>query len=83
LNGYRQFGDLADIAREQVPCAHRLSRVPKRAAEVRWFPGISAPYEASLKPEIELPTDKLSVAESVAKILAYLRLQDTESVVSI
>src|SRR5678810_1066025 len=42
-----------------------------RANEVKEFTGISAPYEAPLKPEIELPTATLTVAESVARIVEY------------
>jgi len=54
-----------------------------RAKEIKEFTGISAPYEAPTKPEIELRTDQLSVAESVTKILEYLQMQDTETAVSI
>jgi len=36
------------------------------------FTGISAPYEAPVAAEIELRTDRLSVAESVASITEYL-----------
>jgi adenylyl-sulfate kinase len=43
----------------------RLHRIPN-------FTGISSPYEPPLKPEIELPTDKLTVAEAVKKILGLL-----------
>jgi bifunctional enzyme CysN/CysC len=44
-----------------------------RANEIKDFTGISAPYEAPLKPELELPTHLLSVQESVLKIVEYLR----------
>jgi adenylyl-sulfate kinase len=44
-----------------------------RANEIKEFTGISAPYEAPLKPELELPTHQLSLQESVAKIVEYLR----------
>jgi adenylyl-sulfate kinase len=43
-----------------------------RAGTIKEFTGISAPYEAPLKPEVELRTDQLSVGESVAKILTCL-----------
>jgi len=43
------------------------------ANELREFTGISAPYEAPRRAEIELATDKLSVAESVARVVDYLR----------
>jgi adenylylsulfate kinase-like enzyme len=44
-----------------------------RANEIKEFTGISAPYEAPLKPELEIPTHKLSLQESVARIVEYLR----------
>src|SRR5260221_10062187 len=40
-----------------------------RANLIKEFTGVSAPYEAPEKPELELRTDKLTAAESVAKIL--------------
>ena len=54
-----------------------------RAKEIKEFTGITAPYEPPLKPEIELRTDQLTVAESVAQILDHLQVYDTESTVSI
>jgi bifunctional enzyme CysN/CysC len=44
-----------------------------RAGELKQFTGISAPYEAPLKPEIELHTSALSVAECVTIILERLK----------
>jgi bifunctional enzyme CysN/CysC len=46
-----------------------------RANEIRDFTGISAPYEAPVNPELELPTHELSVQESVLKIVEYLRTE--------
>jgi bifunctional enzyme CysN/CysC len=54
-----------------------------RAKEIKEFTGVSAPYEAPVNPEIELRTDELSVAESAARILEYLQVQDTETAISI
>jgi len=54
-----------------------------RAKEIKEFTGISAPYEPPANPEVELRTDRLSVPESVAKILEYLQIQNPESVISI
>jgi bifunctional enzyme CysN/CysC len=54
-----------------------------RANEIKEFTGISAPYEAPLKPEIHLHTDRRTVAESVAQIVEYLHLQDASAEVSI
>ena len=47
-----------------------------RANQIKEFTGISAPYEAPENPELELQTDKISVAESVTRILQYLDLQN-------
>ncbi|HEX3624611.1 MAG TPA: adenylyl-sulfate kinase [Verrucomicrobiae bacterium] len=44
-----------------------------RAGELKDFTGISAPYEAPFKPEIELHTGSLSPAECVAIILERLK----------
>jgi len=43
-----------------------------RAGQIPEFTGISAPYEAPLKPELTLETAKLSVDQSVAQVLGYL-----------
>ena len=43
-----------------------------RAGQIPDFTGISAPYEEPSRPEITLDTSKLSVEESVKKLLAYL-----------
>ncbi len=56
--------------------------VKARAGEIKDFTGISAPYEPPLNPEIELPTDQLSAAESVGKVLAYLQFQHPDPPVS-
>jgi bifunctional enzyme CysN/CysC len=54
-----------------------------RANEIKNFTGISAPYEAPEKPEILLPTDQLTAAESVARILDFLEARDVDEQVSI
>jgi bifunctional enzyme CysN/CysC len=54
-----------------------------RAKEIKEFTGVSAPYEIPENPEIEVRTDQLSVAESVAKILDFLQIQDSDSAISI
>jgi adenylylsulfate kinase len=43
-----------------------------RAGEIPEFTGISAPYEAPLRPELVLDTNRQSVDESVDAILRYL-----------
>jgi adenylylsulfate kinase len=43
-----------------------------RAGQIKGFTGIDDPYEAPLKPELHLRTDKLSVAESVQTLLDLL-----------
>jgi bifunctional enzyme CysN/CysC len=47
-----------------------------RANQIKDFTGVSAPYEAPEHPELELPTDQLTVAESVARIIEYLHQGD-------
>jgi bifunctional enzyme CysN/CysC len=54
-----------------------------RAGEIKEFTGVSAPYEPPLQPELELHTDKLSVAESVTRILDHLQLRDESAEISI
>ena len=46
-----------------------------RAGLVKDFTGITAPYEAPLKPEVELRTDKFTVEECVSALLAKLSQQ--------
>ncbi|MGF1570559.1 MAG: adenylyl-sulfate kinase [Nodosilinea sp.] len=43
-----------------------------RAGEIKQFTGIDDPYEAPLQPEVHCHTDRESVEESVAKIIATL-----------
>ena len=43
-----------------------------RAGELTDFTGISSPYEEPLSPEVEVPTERLSVEESVERVLAVL-----------
>jgi bifunctional enzyme CysN/CysC len=50
-----------------------------RANQIKDFTGVSAPYEAPLHPEIELHTDQLTVAESVARIVEYLNAQKVQA----
>lgn len=47
-----------------------------RAGEIKHFTGIDDPYEIPLNPDVECRTDKESVAECVAKILAKLQALD-------
>jgi adenylyl-sulfate kinase len=54
-----------------------------RAHQIKDFTGVSAPYEAPATPEIELRTDQLTVAESVARIVEYLHVRDDSSDVMI
>jgi adenylylsulfate kinase len=62
-----------------APLAVCEARDPKglyakaRAKKIKNFTGISSPYEPPLNPEIELRTDKLTVAGAVEKILRHLQ----------
>jgi len=44
-----------------------------RSGEIKQFTGIDAPYEAPTSPEVAVETGRLSVNESVADILEFLR----------
>lgn len=44
-----------------------------RAGEIRNFTGIDSDYEAPMNPEVVIDTSVMSVEESVAKIIDYLR----------
>ena len=57
--------------------------VKARANEIKEFTGVSAPYEPPDKPEIVLHTDRLTVPESVMKILDHLHVQDVDLAISI
>jgi len=52
-----------------------------RAGEIKEFTGVSAPYEPPVMPEIELRTDRLSVTESVEKLIKFLHLRGGKSAV--
>jgi adenylylsulfate kinase len=61
-----------------VPVEVAEQRDPKglykkaRAGEIKEFTGISAPYEAPLKPEVHIKSAQLSVEQAVAHITNYL-----------
>jgi bifunctional enzyme CysN/CysC len=57
--------------------------VKARAKEIREFTGVSAPYEAPEKPDLELRTDLQSVEQSISQILEYLHIHDEDRTVSI
>jgi adenylylsulfate kinase len=43
------------------------------AGEIKSFTGVSDPYEAPTSPAVEVFTDRETLEESAAKIVAYLR----------
>ncbi|MDF2435934.1 MAG: cysC [Bacteroidota bacterium] len=45
-----------------------------RRGEIKDFTGISAPFEAPVRPEVELRTNELSVAQSVKQIIEKLKI---------
>lgn len=61
-----------------TPLAVCESRDPKalyakaRAGEIAGFTGISAPFEAPVSPELELPTATMTVETSVQRVIDYL-----------
>ncbi len=44
-----------------------------RAGEIKQFTGIDDPYEPPLHPEVECKTDRETVEQCTAKVLAYLK----------
>jgi bifunctional enzyme CysN/CysC len=54
-----------------------------RANQIKDFTGITAPYETPVNPELELQTDKITVAEAVARIMEFLHVQDEGTAISI
>ncbi|ORE09245.1 adenylylsulfate kinase [Rhizopus microsporus var. microsporus] len=66
------------------------SRDPKglykkaKAGEIKEFTGISAPYEAPLKPEIHIHTDQMTIEQGVEAIIDYLlshNLLDSQKII--
>ena len=61
-----------------VPLAEAEKRDPKglykkaRAGEIKGFTGIDDPYEEPTSPDLVLPTDRLSIAESVRMLVELL-----------
>jgi adenylylsulfate kinase len=47
-----------------------------RRNEIKNFTGLSSPYEAPLHSDIHVETDKMSITESVHKIITYLRKEN-------
>jgi len=43
-----------------------------QAGEIKDFTGVSAPFEAPESPELQLPTDGMTVGESAARVIAVL-----------
>ena len=43
-----------------------------RAGEISNFTGISAPFEASVNPELDVPTHQLSIEEATARVVNYI-----------
>ncbi|MEH7548586.1 adenylyl-sulfate kinase [Bacillus sp. AFS076308] len=44
-----------------------------RKGEISEFTGISSPYEAPISPEIIIDSDKMTIEESVDKVIGYLK----------
>ena len=43
-----------------------------RAGEIKGFTGIDAPYEAPPNPDLDVPTENLSIEESAGMIYEFL-----------
>jgi bifunctional enzyme CysN/CysC len=72
-----------DLVRQQFEAGQFIEVYVKAPNPAREMEESGVPYEPPLKPELELDRDKLTVAESVAKILDYLHVQDEETEISI
>jgi adenylylsulfate kinase len=46
-----------------------------RAGEISNFTGISAPFEASTNPELDVPTHQLSIEEATARVVDYITIK--------
>ena len=54
-----------------------------RAKQIKDFTGISAPYEAPAKPDVELRTDLQNINECVTQLLEYLQIHGADTAISI
>ncbi len=54
-----------------------------RAKQIKDFTGISAPYEAPSKPDVELRTDLQNINECVTQLLEYLQIHGADTAISI
>jgi adenylylsulfate kinase len=76
----RQMFEPGDFIEVYLKCDLKVceARDPKglykkaRSGEIKNFTGVSDPYEPPENPEIVLDTDRLSIEESVGKIMDYL-----------
>jgi len=72
-----QWGSFVEI-HLSTPLAECVRRDPKglyaraRAGELRHMTGIDDPYEPPARPELELNGAQLSIAETVAAVIAFL-----------
>lgn len=82
-NNARKLHDEAKLPFLEVyvncPISEAEKRDPKglykkaRAGQIKGFTGIDDPYEAPVKPELELRTDQLTIAQSVEKLIELLQ----------
>jgi bifunctional enzyme CysN/CysC len=71
IGGFHEIFIKADIA----TCERRDPKglyQKARAGQIPEFTGVSAPYEAPLAPELVVDTDRQSVSDAVAEVLAYV-----------
>ena len=65
-----------------VPLSVAESRDPKglykkaRAGEIKYFTGVSAPYEEPEEPEIKILSGETAIEEAVWQIVRYLESHD-------
>ena len=71
LGGFHEIFIKADIE----TCERRDPKglyVKARKGEIAEFTGVSAPYEPPASPELVVETDRQSIADAVAKVIAYV-----------
>ena len=74
----KEVGDFVEVY-VKCPVEVCMGRDTKRmyekalAGEIRWFTGISDPYEEPLDPEVMIESDREAIEEGVVKVMAKLR----------
>ncbi|MBN2058978.1 MAG: adenylyl-sulfate kinase [Deltaproteobacteria bacterium] len=68
-----------EASRQNKPVEKDLYQRAIKGALAGGLPGVSAPYEAPINPEVRVRSDVLSPGESAERIMAYVRSRWAES----